>query len=788
MEQKKKVAATSNKPEEVINFNELLLLSIKHWKWFIISVIICFTIAFIYVKVTPNTYQLLANILIKTDEKGGGASLSSKIGSIAGVLGDMGGLSMSDNIEDEVRTMSSHTFMKNMIMNLGLHTDYKMSGFFTNDDLYNNSPVIAEIDKSILDTLTTGFSFKITVEKDNITIKTKIGKKKLDPVHVKSFPYILHTDYGDILFRYSEYHSKKELPYTLLVSIFGADFTAEIFQKAIGIGAVNKKSNIIELSLQDKIVPRGKKILNKLIDMYNEDALDDKNKAALNTEKFIKDRLDLLVQDLSIIEKSVENYKSDNQIVDVKTESDLFLRKMEDLKGQSVQLDVQLQLTKMVEDYVKDPGNKYGMLPGGLGVPKEMENDIKEYNELQLQRTNYLRDMNPTNPVILSLNNQLDLMQKNIVSSIENVKRDIAKTKDSWSKEENVLYSRVKKMPRQEREFIEIQRQQRVKAELYLFLLERQEENALTLASTTPKAKIIDEAFSVWKPVWPRRLIIMAISILIGLFLPIGFFILKSYFSFNIEDKKQLEKLTSVPVLGEVCKAKDKETVVVKDGVASSIAELFRLIRTNIRFILTKPEEKVITVTSSISGEGKTFFVINFSMSLSLMKDKKVVMVGLDIRSPRLAEYLSIPPSASKGITTFMSSETLKPDEVIVSSGLHSNLFLVPAGPVPPNPSELLLSSRLDEMFAYLRENFDYIIVDSAPAGMVSDTFTLDRVSDATVYLCRAHYTNKSHLKFVENIVANERLKKLSMVINGTTEQAGYGYGYGDVSRKAKKK
>jgi len=781
MEQKKKTAATSNKQEEIINFNELLSLSLKHWKWFIVSVIVCFTIAFIYVKVTPNTYQLLANILIKTDDKK--SSLASKMGALSGVMSGMGGLSMSDNIDDEVRFLSSHTFMKNMIMDLGLHTDYQIEGFFTNDGLYNNSPIVAEIDKNILDTLTANFSFKIIVKENNITIKTKIDKKKLPSVNIKSLPYILHTEYGDVLFKYSE-HPAKKLPYTLLVSICGADFTAEAFQKTVKIGAASKKSNIIGLSIQDQSIPRGKEILNTLIEKYNEDALDDKNKTALNTGKFINERLQALVYDLSEIERAVENYKDDNQLVDIKAETELYLKKMGDMKGTLVYLDVQSQLIKMVEDYVKDPSNKYTLMPGGLGIPKEMADNMQNYNELLLQRTNYLRDMSPTNPVILSLNEQLDLMQKNIVVSIENVKRDIAKNKDSWTKEESQMSSRIRKIPRQEREFIDVQRQQKIKTELYLFMLERQEENNLTLASTTPKAKIIDDAFSVWKPVWPRRLRILAASILIGLFLPVALLVIKGFLTFKIEDKTQLEKLTSIPVLGEICKNKNTDPVVVKEGVTSSIAELFRLIRTNIRFILTKPEEKVITVTSSVSGEGKTFFVINFAMSLSLMKDKKVVMVGLDIRDPKLAEYLSIPPTASKGITAFMSSDAIQPHEVIVPSKLHPNLYLIPAGPIPPNPSELLLSNRLEEMFAYLRDNFDYIIVDSAPAGMVSDTFALDRVSDATVYMCRAYHTHKSHLKFIEGIVANEQLKKVSLVINCTTAKSGYGYGYGKGSGK----
>ncbi len=772
MEQRKNTKIATSQNADFINFEELLQKSIKNWKWFVISIIACVLIAFIYVKVTPKTYQLTANILIKMEDKG----MGSKMGSMAKMF-DMGGLSSSDNIEDEVGIMSSHTLMRQMAMDLGLHIDYKEKGFFTDDDLYNNSPIIADIDKSILDTLTAGFTFKVAVNKDNtLKIKVKIGDEKLGTFDIKTLPYILHTNYGDVTFKYSENQSL-ELPYTLLITICGRDFAAEQFQKIVSVGAISKKSNIIGLSTNDNNIPRGKDILNTLIKLYNEDALDDKNKAALNTEKFIGERLDLLVHDLSLIEKSVESYKRDNQLIDIGAEAGMSMSRMVKMKELDVQYEIQLGMVKMIEDYVKNPSNKYKLLPVGMGIPGEVSGQIGSYNELLLQRIALLRDINATNPVVLSLNEQLDLMQKNILASIETVKKDLNKTKDSWRAEENLLLSRVKELPKQEREFVEIQRQQKVKSELYLFLLQKHEENALTLASSTPKAKIIDEAFAVSKPVWPRKMIILAVAMMIACCLPIVVFILKDILTFKIEDKSQLERLTSIPVLGEVCKDKSGESVVVKEGITSSVAELFRLIRTNIRFVLTKPEEKVIIITSSISGEGKSFFVINFSMSLSLMKNKKVAMIGLDIRNPKLAEYLSLP--TSKGITTFMASETMKPEEVVIQSGLHPNLWIVPAGPVPPNPAELLLSERLDEMFDYLRENFDYVVVDTAPVGMVSDTFTLDRVSDATIYLCRANYTHKSHLKLVESIVAEGRLKKLSLVINGTTTKSSYGYGYG---------
>ena len=781
MEQNKKIVNIAKGGDDALNLEELLQDCIIHWKWFVISVIVCVGIAFIYSIVTPFTYQLSAKVLIKTDQKS--SSLVSKMGDVAQMFG-MDGISASDNIEDEVGVIASHTMMKQMIMDLGLHTSYKISGFLSDEDLYDNSPIIVEVNKNLIDTLTKSFSFKVKVNKDNgIKITGKLGENGLGTFETSILPYTLHTSYGDAIFKESKNGKKEKIPYTLLIKVDGGDFATEQFQKKIGIGLVNKKSNFIAFSTQDGNVVRGKDILNRLIDLYNEDALADKNKAAINTGKFIRERLDLLVQDLSAVEKSVEDYKRENQLVDISTEAELSIRKMSEMKDQSVGFEVQLSLIKMVEDYVKDPSNKYKLLPTGLGIPDDLSKEIQGYNELLLQRSSYMRDLNSTNPVIQSLNEQLDLMQKNILASIQTVRRDVLKTKEKWDVEGNSLLSRVKNMPKQEREFIEIQRQQTVKSELYLFLLEKQEENALTLASTIPKAKIIDEAFALTKPVWPRKKVILAFSLIIALLLPIIILKLKDFLTFKITDIVQLEKLTSIPVLGEVCLNKSKESVVVKEGKTSSIAELFRLIRTNIRFILTKPDEKVIIITSSISGEGKTFFVINFSMSLSLMKNKRIVMVGLDIRNPKLVEYLSLTALTSKGMTSYMASETIKPEDIIIPSGLHANLSVIPAGPVPPNPAELLLSERLDELFAYLRVHYDYIVVDSAPVGMVSDTFTLNRISDATIYLCRANYTSKSHLKFVESIVQNERLKKVSLVINGTTTKTGYGYGYGNKNK-----
>lgn len=762
-----------------VDIGELISFYLKYWKWFALSIFLCAAIAILYIKVVQPTYQLSSNILIKTNEKSGASSLiagSSMMKSMG-----LGGLSGSRNIDDEVGILASHTLTKQMIMSLDLYKSYRLAGFFADKALYLDSPIVTEIDKNIIDTLSTSMKFNIKVNKDkSIKITGKIAKKKIDPIKTKQLPYTFHSAYGDVTFAYSsnpDAVKPESSSYTVIASINGADVATESFQKKIGIGLANKRSNIISLGTQDKIIPRGKDILNKLVELFNLDGLKDKHEEAVNTDIFIKDRLNIITSDLQKIEHAVEGFKKDNQLIDAKAEAELSLRTMETMKARLTDLEVRLSLVKMIEDYVKNPANQYKLLPAGLGVPDGLSKQILEYNEILMQRSSFLQDMHESNPTIVSLDEQIELLQKNIVGSVENVKRDIQKTKDTWQREERSLSSEINKMPTQERQFIEIQREFEIKNALYLFLLERQEENALTLASSTPKAKIIDKAFALNKPVAPKKKIILLVALLMGALLPILFLYLKQLLNFKIEDKTQVEKLTNVPVLGEICLDKREETIVVKEGETSSIAELFRLLRTNMQFVLTGANEKVILVTSSISGEGKSFFVINFSMSLCLLKKKKVVMIGLDIRNPKLAEYLSLP--TSKGITNFLASETMKPEEVILDSNIHPNLSIVPAGPVPPNPAELLLSDRLDDFFAYLRENFDYVVVDTAPVGMVSDTFSLKRVSDATIYLTRAYYTDKSHLKLVETIVDSEKLKKVSLVINGTKTKQGYGYGYG---------
>ena len=765
------------KKSEFVNVGDVILKYTRYWKWFLLSGIACLFIAVAYLKTVDPTYLIVSNVKLRTEAEG--AKIASSLVRSFG----LGGLADSDNVDDEAAVMSSQSHMRDMIYELGLYTTYDLKRFPFDKSMYNTSPLVIAVERSVMDTLSMPIEFKINVKGKQIEVKTEIDGDKVGEVQFTSLPADVKTPYGNFSLNYSG-KSIGESDYKLEVLLSGLDYAAEKFRNRIMIGAGGNSSDIISLSVRDVNRERGKDILNKLVELYNIDAKSDKNSEAENTADFIKERIDLLASELNDLEKYLENFKKQNGITDITAESTVFIEKYNDLQEKNTEIDIQLSIADMLESFITEPKNKYELIPSNTAISSNTLEAIRSYNSALLERNHLLQTSTDKNPAVITMNEQIGLLRKNVETSIRNARKDIKIRKKDWAGLEGDMQSRLQEMPRQEREYLEIERQRKVKSDLYIFLLTKMEETQLTLASTTPKAKVIDGAYNIWKPVAPRKMITLGIALLFAAMIPILIIYLLDIFKTKLASKEELEDATSVPVLGEICLDKNAGNVAVAEGVSTSTAELFRLVRTNLQFLMKK-EDKVILVTSSVSGEGKSFFTVNLALSFSLIKNKKVVLVGLDIRNPKLTEYLSI--NRKDGMTLFLASDDMKPEEIIIHRpDLHPNVYVIPAGPIPPNPSELLLNDRLDEMFSYLRENFDYIIVDTAPVGMVSDTFCLDRISDTTVYLFRANYTNKSYLKLAESIVEEQKLKQLSIVINGTTTKAAYGYGYGSSTGKPK--
>ena len=427
---------------------------------------------------------------------------------------------------------------------------------------------------------------------------------------------------------------------------------------------------------------------------------------------------------------------------------------------------------------MSDPQNKYSLMPFNSGLSdKSSIEAIQSYNELILKRLKLLQTAKPNSPTIKLIEQQIDANRENVQNTISNMKSGIEIALKDLHAQEKTFISRIKNMPTQEREFINIKRQQLIKEELYLFLLQKKEENAITLAVATPKGQIVDKAYNINKPVGATRLMLLSFSILIGLLLPIIYLYLRNIFKTKFGTRSELEALTDIPILGEICTNDTNENIVVKDGSTSPISELFRLLRSNIQFILNGKDEKVILVTSSTSGEGKSFISSNFAKTLALSR-KKVILIGMDIRNPRLGDYLKL--QNKYGLTNYLATNTITIPEIIVPKVLHDNMDIILAGPIPPNPAELLSSEKLKGLIDELKQTYDYIILDTAPVGLISDTFNFAYISDMTIYVCRANYTTKDNIRYANTLVQNNRLKKMSFVINATNAKQGYGYGYGN--------
>jgi capsular exopolysaccharide synthesis family protein len=768
---------TTKDSAEFADLAEIAAYYLKYWKWFVFSIIICGILTFIYLLSQPSVYLTQANILIKTEDARTSALNSNAVKSLG-----FGGLSTSESIDDELLVISSYTLTKQMVYELELYKIYELEKFPFNKQLYNNSPVIINLPRSYLDTLSRTLSFKLKIDRNKIKIEAKYGKTKLGNFEAPRFPATIHTSAGSFTFKKNEQAIAHGDSYSVDITVAGLENASERYVKKLNITAASKKANVIRLSVRDSEKQRGKDVLNKLVELYNADALDDKNKMALNTANFIRERVDTISVELGSIEKGIEAYKRENNLIDIGAETGAALGKVAALKERGLEYELQLNWLSMIEQYLNNKENKYALLPAA-NIPgaggEEIASAIVGYNNAILERTRLLRTANETNPAITSLDMQLDLLRTSVQTSIGNIRKEVNEAKKEWTGVESILQAKLNEVPRQERQFLDIRRQQQVKSEIYLFLLQKLQEAELTLASNTPKAKIIDAAYTLTKPVAPQKLIILAIGLLLGAVIPFAVIYLRDLFKPHLSNLSELEKYARIPVLGEICKDKSGNRIVVGETANTSTAELFRLLRTNLQFILNGKSEKVVLVTSSISGEGKSFFTINLAASLSLIKNKKVVVVGLDIRNPKLTDYLGV--KESRGVTSYLASDDYKPEDIIVGiDHIFRGLSFIPSGPVPPNPSELLLSERLPALFDYLRNNYDYIIVDTAPVGMVSDTFTLAPLSDATLYLFRADYTNKSHIKLANTIAEDDRLKKIYMVMNGTKTKSGYGYGYGN--------
>lgn len=526
----------------------------------------------------------------------------------------------------------------------------------------------------------------------------------------------------------------------------------------------------------------GQDFINQLLEMYNRNTNNDKNEIAQKTAEFIDERISIISKELGSTEADLETFKRDAGITDLTSEAQIALAGNAEYEKKSVENRTQISLVNDLRKYLK--GNEYEVLPSNVGLQDAaLIGAIERYNEMLVERKRLLRTSTENNPAIVNLDTSIRAMKANVQATLEGTLQGLMITKSNLDREASRYSRRISNAPGQERAYVSIARQQEIKAGLYLMLLQKREENAIALAATANNAKIIDEAIADDTPVSPKRSMIYLIALVLGVGIPVGIIYLIELTKFKIEGRADVEKLTSVPIIGDIPLTDEKNdkngSIAVFENKNNLMSETFRNIRTNLQFMLDN-DQKVILVTSTVSGEGKSFVSANLAISLSLL-GKKVVIVGLDIRKPGLNKVFHL-SNKEKGITQYLSNPETDLMELVQPSDVNKNLFVLPGGAVPPNPTELLARNGLDKAIEILKQNFDYVIMDTAPIGMVTDTLLVGRVADLSVYVCRADYTHKAEYTLINELAIEKKLSKLCTVINGVDlkkRKYGYYYGYG---------
>ena len=773
--------------EENIDIKELLFKYVIHWPWFVGAVVACLIAAWIYLYMSTPVYNLSATVLIKDDKKGGSAGMLSGLES----LGLDGMISPSQNIDNEIEVLRSKTIVKEVVENLGLYISYTDEDEFPSKNMYKTSPVQVSLTPQEADLLEEPMIVEMTLQpQGSIDVNVEIGDDEYQK-HFEKLPAVFPTHKGTLAFFQtpdSILPSKKASEEIVGVERTVRNITATINKPLavakgycgnMTIEPTSKTTSVAVISLKNSNVQRGKDFINKLLEMYNINTNNDKNEVAQKTAEFINERISIISKELGSTEKDLESFKRGAGITDLTSDAQIALTGSAEYEKKRVENQTQINLLQDLQKYMQNEG--YEVLPSNIGLQDvNLSAAINRYNDVLVERKRLLRTSTENNPTIINLDTSIHAMKENVQVSLDRVLRGLFITKADLDREANRYSRRISEAPGQEREFVSIARQQEIKAGLYLMLLQKREENAITLAATANNAKIIDDAIADEAPVSPKGKMIYLVALVLGVGIPVGVIYMLELTKFKIEGRADVEKLTSVPIIGDIPLTDEKQgAIAVFENQNNLMSETFRNIRTNLQFMLEN-DKKVILVTSTVSGEGKSFISANLAISLSLL-GKKVVIVGLDIRKPGLNKVFNI-PRKGVGITQYLANPEKNLMDLVQLSDVSKNLYILPGGSVPPNPTELLARDGLDKAIEMLKKNFDYVILDTAPVGMVTDTLLIGRVADLSVYVCRADYTHKNEYTLINELAENNKLPNLCTVINGLDlkrRKYGYYYGYG---------
>lgn len=772
--------------DEKIDIQQLLFKYIIHWPWFVGAVLVCLIGAWIYLRMATPVYNISATVLIKDDKKGGNT------GSMVGLeeLGLSGLISSSQNIDNELEVLRSKTLVKEVINLLNLYVSYTDEDGFPSKNMYKTSPVLVSLTPQEAEKLTDPMVVEMALYGEGgLEVNVTVGDKEYQK-HFEKLPAVFPMDEGTLAFFQSpdSLSLKKD---TMEASSNIRHITAKIkspmkvaraYCENLKIEPTSKTTSVAVISLKNSSLQRGQDFINQLLEMYNRNTNNDKNEIVQKTAEFIDERINIISKELGSTEANLENFKRNAGITDLTSEAQIALTGNAEYEKKRVENRTQISLIEDLRKYIR--GNEYEVLPGNIGLQDPgLVATIERYNEMLVERKRLLRTSTENNPTIINLDTSIRAMKSNVQATLDGSLKGLLITKADLEREASRFSRRISDAPGQEREYVSIARQQEIKAGLYLMLLQKREENAIALAATANNAKIIDEAIADDIPVSPKRRMIYLIALVLGIGIPVGIIYLIGLTKFKLEGRADVEKLTTIPIVGDIPLTDEKNekdgSIAVFENQNNLMSETFRNIRTNLQFMLQN-DKKVILVTSTVSGEGKSFISANLAISLSLL-GKKVVIVGLDIRKPGLNKVFRL-STKEKGITLYLANPETDLMSLVQPSDINQNLYILPGGTVPPNPTELLARDGLDKAIEILKKSFDYVILDTAPVGMVTDTLLIGRVADLSLYVCRADYTHKVEYTLINELAEEKKLPNLCTVINGVDlkrRKYGYYYGYG---------
>ncbi|MEA5458965.1 polysaccharide biosynthesis tyrosine autokinase [Arcicella sp. LKC2W] len=753
--------------EDNFDLKIVLLKYLRYWYWFFIALAIAFVGAFLYLQYSTPIFRVSSVLLIKDEKKGGmgGASEMLKELDIAG---------SNKIVENEMEVLKSRTLFEKVVDELNLTVSYYTESRFKDIELFNNSPLSIQY-TFLVDEAYKYPIFITTIDQQHYELldneKKSLGKFR--------YSQAVNCSYG----KFRVYPNLKNLVVvgqTIKVKFSSKDSYIESFSKNLQVELLNLKSTVVQLNMESGVPEKGKAILGKLLEAYTYNALEDKNLESTNTLRFIEDRLHLISKELVDVEGDVESYKRQKGITDLSEEANLVLEKVKENDSKLNDVDIQLKVLEGVERYLQS--SQRGVAPSNLMVSDPILIGLLEkLNELELEQEKTGRTTQAQNPFLQTINAQVKNVKQAILENVANQKKGLTITKSSFQSLNNRFETSIRSIPKKEREFVSIKRQQGIKESLYLLLLQKREETALSYASTVTDSRVVDAPYSSPKPIKPNPPIIYLIALLIGVLVPAASINIKELLNDKVQSRKDIETATNLPIFGEIgLKPKNMPAAVIDLKSRSFLAEQFRILRTNLQYINVDNNQvkgKVFIFTSSTSGEGKSFISINLAASIASL-GKKVVLLELDLRKPKISTYLEMP--REKGISNYLVGQLTVKE--ILQSTKYDNLFLLSSGPIPPNPAELLSNGKIEQLIANLRESFDYVVIDSPPVGLVTDSLILGEFADACFYLVRHEVTPKQNLAILSNLKKFEKFKSLNIIFNGVnyknSQEYGYGYGY----------